>query len=131
MKWSIMPFPEILIVDDTPLNLDVLSSLLSSFHPRIAADGATALRMAQQRPPDLILLDVMMPGLDGFEVCRRIKAREETRGTTVIAITAHPSPKAEQRILECGAEVCLTKPLEAEVLLKHLATATPRLPGAW
>jgi putative two-component system response regulator len=64
--------PEILIVDDTPLNLDVLSSLLSAFRPRMAGDGLTALRMALEDPPDLILLDVMMPGLDGFEVCRHL-----------------------------------------------------------
>ena len=122
MKWSIMPFPEILIVDDTPLNLDVLSSLLSSFHPRIAADGATALRMAQQRPPDLILLDVMMPGLDGFEVCRRLQADPRTCEIPVIFITALGDHENETMGFQVGGVDYITKPFNPMVVRARVQT---------
>ena len=73
--------------------------------------------------PDVVILDLAMAGLDGFEVCRRIKSREATRSIAVIAMTAFHSPEAEQRILQCGARVCLSKPLHHDVVLKELGDA--------
>jgi two-component system, sensor histidine kinase and response regulator len=63
-----------------------------------------------------------MPGMDGYEVCRRIKSREDTRDIVVIAMTGQHSPKVEKRILECGARICLSKPLDHATLMKELAS---------
>src|SRR6185436_11171010 len=80
----------VLIVDDNPVNLDVLSSTLLSagLEVAIARDGEEAIDLASQGQPDLILLDALMPGLDGFEVCSRIKADPATRSIPVIFMTA-------------------------------------------
>jgi putative two-component system response regulator len=122
MKGLIMRPPEILIVDDTPLNLDVLSSLLAAFHPRVAGDGATALRMAQQQPPDLILLDVMMPDLDGFEVCRRLQANPRTCEIPVIFITALGDHENETVGFEVGGVDYITKPFNPMVVRARVQT---------
>ena len=111
-----MPAPEILIVDDTELNLDVLSSLLAAFRLRFASDGATALRLAQQEPPDLILLDVMMPDLDGFEVCRRLQADARTCEIPVIFITALGDQENETLGFEVGGVDYITKPFNPMVV---------------
>jgi CheY-like chemotaxis protein len=62
-----------------------------------------------------------MPGLDGYEVCRLIKSQPTAHHTEIVAITAYPSPESEKRILECGARVCLSKPLNMEELMKEIA----------
>jgi excisionase family DNA binding protein len=119
--------PKVLVVDDEEAVAIWVADEIRAQRPDIevlvAHDGFAAGEIVGAQKPDVVVLDLRMPGMDGFEVCRRIKSREDTRQTTVIAMTAHPSPKAQQRILECGAEVCLAKPLVAEVLLKHIATA--------
>ena len=119
--------PKVLIVDDEEAVVSWVAAEIRAERPDIevlvAHDGFSAGEMVSIERPDVVVLDLRMPGMDGFEVCRRIKARKDTRKTAVIAITAYPSRKVEQRILECGAEVCLTKPLEADVLLKHVTTA--------
>ena len=81
-----------------------------------ASDGFEAGRLVATSRPDVVVLDLRMPGLDGFHVCRTIKAAPETSGTTVIAITGFYSPEIEARILECGALRCFAKPVEPEVL---------------
>ena len=83
---------DILLVDDVPGNLDVLFELLQTHRHtvRTAINGALALRTIAAAPPDLILLDVMMPDMDGFEVCRRLKANLDTAGISIIFITARP-----------------------------------------
>lgn len=80
----------ILIVDDTPLNIDILRAALTNIDSQIivATDGERALKLAQKSPPDLILLDVMMPGLDGFEVCQRLKSNSKTEAIPVMFVTA-------------------------------------------
>src|ERR687885_1182399 len=80
----------ILIVDDTPTNLEVLLDFLedSGFKVWVAEDGESAIEGAEYAPPDLILLDVLMPGMDGFETCRRLKANEATQDIPVIFMTA-------------------------------------------
>jgi excisionase family DNA binding protein len=127
--------PKVLIVDDEEAVVSWVAAEIRAERPDIevlvARDGFSAGEIVGFERPDVVVLDLRMPGIDGFEVCRRIKDREETRKTTVIAMTAYPSPKSEQRILECGAEICLTKSLEANVLLKHVtaALAVPTGPG--
>ena len=119
--------PKVLIVDDEQAVASWVAGEIRAERPDIevlvAHDGFSAGEIVGFERPDVVVLDLRMPGMDGFEVCRRIKARQDTRKTVVIAMTAHPSPKAEQRIGECGAEVCLTKPMGIGVLLKHVTTA--------
>jgi putative two-component system response regulator len=115
-------YPEILIVDDTTLNLDVLSSLLAAYRPRVAGDGTTALRLAQEDPPDLILLDVMMPDLDGFEVCRRLQADPRTCEIPVIFITALGDRKKETVGFEVGGVDYITKPFNPMVVRARVQT---------
>jgi excisionase family DNA binding protein len=119
--------PKILIVDDEEAVASWVAAEIRAERPDIkvlvAYDGFSAGETIGFERPDVVVLDLRMRGMDGFEVCRRIKAREDTRKTLVIAMTAHPSPKVERQIIECGAEVCLTKPLAADVLLKHVIAA--------
>ena len=85
----------ILIVDDVPENLDVLSRSLeaNNYHVQVATNGETALQLAERTHPNLILLDIMMPDMDGFEACRRLKANPETQNIPVIFLTAWDDAK--------------------------------------
>jgi len=100
----------------------VLASLLSAYRLRVAADGATALRMAQQEPPDLILLDVLMPGLDGFEVCRRLQADPRTCEIPVIFITALGDHENETVGFQVGGVDYITKPFNPMVVRARVQT---------
>lgn len=104
--------PVILAVDDTPENLDVLTGLLQpAYRVRAAVNGERALRIAaSENPPDLVLLDVMMPEMDGFEVCRRLKADPKTKDIPVIFLTAMTEKENTVRGLELGAVDYVTKP---------------------
>jgi CheY-like chemotaxis protein len=105
--------PSILIVDDEPINIDLLvDSFECDYEVLAATDGKTALETAQRERPDLILLDVLMPGIDGYEVCRRLKGNRETQNIPVIFITALNSGADEIRGLELGARDYLTKPVD-------------------
>jgi putative two-component system response regulator len=113
----------LLIVDDTPSNLDVLGDLLSEYRRSFALDGEKALaRLATRALPDLILLDVMMPGLDGFEVCRRLKADPRLRDIPVIFITALGDERAETRGFDEGAVDYITKPFRPAVVKARVQT---------
>jgi len=68
----------------------------------------------------VVILDLRMPGMDGYEVCRLIKSQESSRHVEVIAMTAYPSPENEQRLLECGAKTCLPKPLDMDKLMQEI-----------
>lgn len=114
----------ILIVDDVPANLRILSEALESEGYRIqaATDGETALKLVASSAPDLILLDVMMPGIDGYETCRRLKQRPECQHTPIIFITARNETEDVLAGFEAGGVDYLTKPFsEAEV---HARVAT-------
>ena len=101
----------ILVVDDTEINIDVLvEALAGDYAVRVALDGESALRSVAKALPGLILLDVMMPGMDGFEVCRRLKEDKATRGIPVIFLTALSEEEDEARGLELGAADYITKP---------------------
>jgi len=114
--------PTILIVDDAPENLTLLSELLKLlYRVKAARSGEKALQIAHSdEPPDLILLDVMMPGMDGFEVCRRLRDDARTRHIPVIFITAQDTADEEIRGLELGAVDYLTKPINPPTVLMRV-----------
>jgi len=116
--------PIILVVDDTPENLALVNMLLKGrYETRLARNGELALRLAGREPlPDLILLDVMMPGMDGYEVCRRLKEDELTRDIPVIFLTAMSRMEDEKKGLELGAVDYITKPLSPAILLARIST---------
>ena len=118
-----MPPPLILIVDDNPENLSVVGELLLPRHAvRVANSGARALQLARLAPrPDLILLDVMMPGMDGFAVLRALRDNPETADIPVVLLTALDSAEDEERGLVLGAADYLTKPVRPAVLLARVA----------
>jgi len=130
-----MPVPEelgaprvrVLVVDDEPAVTQTISRAIRSAHVAYevieANDGFTAGTMVALLKPDVVLLDLRMPGIDGYEVCRLIKSNEATRQVEVLAMTAYPSAESEKRIIECGARVCLTKPLNMALLAKEIQAA--------
>ena len=116
--------PTILVVDDTPDNLALMSSLLKdSYRVKLANHGEKALRIAaSDSPPDLILLDIMMPDLDGYQVCERLKADPATRDIPVIFLTARTEVEDERHGLELGAVDYITKPISPPIVLARVAT---------
>ncbi len=112
----------ILIVDDVPANTRLLEAkLLAEYYQTATArDGFEALAAAADWHPDLILLDVMMPGMDGFECCRRLKADAATRHIPVVMVTALGQPSERLQGLEAGADDFLTKPVESETLMARV-----------
>lgn len=116
--------PHILIVDDLPRNLQVLALLLDKggYRVSMAMDGGQALDMVREEAPDLVLLDVMMPGLDGLEVCRRLKAEEASREIPVIFLTAKAELEDLQEGFRLGAVDYVTKPFRGGELLARVAT---------
>ncbi len=123
---------KVLIVDDTPENIDVLGEILRPYYKRsVALDGEKALKIAKsETPPDLVLLDVMMPGIDGYEVCRRLKDDKRTSDIPVIFVTAKGEVNDETRGFELGAVDYITKPVSPPLVLArvkaHLELATAR-----
>lgn len=114
----------ILIVDDTPTNLEVLLVLLETagFKVVVAEDGESAIALAEYAPPDLILLDVLMPGIDGFETCRRLKANSVTQEIPIIFLTAVSDNVDKVKGLHLGAVDYITKPLNHEEVLARVST---------
>ncbi|MEB3343599.1 hybrid sensor histidine kinase/response regulator [Okeania sp.] len=113
--------PLILIVDDNPTNLSVLSETLggAGFRFRVAMDGETALALVERNQPELILLDVQMPGIDGFETCRQLKTNPATQGIPIIFITAFADTESKAKAFALGAVDYIPKPFEsAEVLAR-------------
>jgi putative two-component system response regulator len=116
--------PTILIVDDAPGNIAVLSELLSSDYRTLAATtGEAALRISSgDKPPDLILLDIMMPGMDGYDVIRRLKQEPRTADIPVIFLTAKSNVQDEQKGLDLGAVDYITKPLSPPIVMARIRT---------
>src|SRR5262245_17126006 len=103
---------KILIVEDAELNLDLLTQLLEDEYELVAAeDGARGVALAEQEQPDLILMDISLPVLDGYEATRRIKANPSLSHIPVIALTAHVMSGDQERALAAGCDDYLTKPL--------------------
>ncbi|SEA38375.1 putative two-component system response regulator [Desulfuromusa kysingii] len=109
---------QILIVDDTCSNIDTLIAVLGEeYDLRVAVDGETALQSLQQNPlPDLVLLDIMMPGMDGYEVCTRLKSSSRTRGIGIIFLTALAENSEQAKGLSLGAEDYITKPFDPAIV---------------
>ena len=114
----------ILVVDDTPDNLTLMSGLLKDrYRVKVAKGGERALKIAQSdSPPDLILLDIMMPDMDGYEVLEHLKAGEQTREIPVIFLTAKSEVADETRGLELGAVDYITKPISPPIVMARVQT---------
>lgn len=114
--------PKILIVEDNPENRDALSRRLErrGFEVVLAVDGKIGVAMARTEKPDLILMDMNMPELDGWEATRQVKAAEETRAIPVIALTAHAMAGDRERALQAGCVDYHTKPVELPKLLAQI-----------
>ncbi len=112
----------ILIVDDTSENIDVLRSILGDeYKLKVALNGKKALDLANRDPmPDLILLDIMMPEMDGYEVCKILKNTQKTKDISIIFQTSKNAPIDEQKAFELGASDYITKPFEPEVIKSRI-----------
>ena len=112
----------ILIVDDNPNNLQVLAQQIrdAGWQVAIAKDGQTAIEQAQYNPPVLILLDVLMPGLDGFETCQKLKALPETKDIPIIFMTALNDTENKVKGLSSGGVDYITKPFQWEEVLARI-----------
>jgi len=113
----------ILVVDDTPQNIDVIKGILSPEYSILAAtSGELALKIIANKHPDLILLDIMMPGMDGYEVCRQLKSDRKTANIPVIFVTAMTDQQDERFGFSVGAVDFLTKPVQAVILEARIKT---------
>ena len=144
MRDNGMPLPDelkagsgrrrVLIVDDERSICEVLAEHLATrpgepCEVATASYGFEAGRLVATFRPDVVILDLRMPGVDGFQVCKTIKADPETAGTTVIAMTGYHTPETEARILECGAIRCFAKPIDAGTLSSFIETELGRRGG--
>ena len=115
--------PTILIVDDTKTNIDILLELLSDQYDLIVAlDGKSAIQTLKEDSVDLILLDIMMPEMDGYEVCKVLKSDENTKDIPVIFITAKTDENSIERAYEVGGIDFVTKPFKARELAVRIKT---------
>ncbi len=114
----------ILVVDDTPANIDLLTDILKDdYRVKAAINGEKALKIVRgEQKPDMILLDIMMPGMDGYEVCRIIKSDPMTRGIPIIFITAMSEEADEEKGLELGAVDFITKPISPAITKARIRT---------
>ena len=115
--------PTVLVVDDAADNLTVISGLLKHLYKiKVASNGEKALEIVRSSPPDLILLDVMMPELSGYEVCKQLKSDPATRDIPILFLTALASAEDEGAGLELGAEDYITKPVNPVILRARVKT---------
>jgi two-component system alkaline phosphatase synthesis response regulator PhoP len=126
--------PRVLIADDNPQNAELLDAHLdgTGYETKVAANGEETLALAREWKPDVILLDIMMPKLSGFEVCKRLRAEPATRGAGVLMVTALDQPTDVERAVEVGTDDFVTRPvnktelvLRVKALLAALAEKTP------
>jgi CheY-like chemotaxis protein len=114
----------VLIVDDEPSVTQLVARAIRQAYPNYevveAHDGFRAGTLVATLKPDLVILDLRMPGMDGYDVCQLIKNQPETRHASVVAMTAYASPENQAKIMECGARVCLPKPLDMDRLLQEV-----------
>ncbi len=124
--------PRILITDDSQLNAELLEAHLegTGFDTKIVSNGDDALKAAKEWKPDVILLDVMMPKLSGFEVCRRLRADANTQDVGVLMITALDQPTDVEQAVSSGTDDFITKPInKTELLLRVRAMLDSRSQG--
>lgn len=121
--------PRVLIADDDPQGVELLEAYLSDsgYELQTAIDGEETLRKVREWQPDLVLLDIMMPRISGFQVCKALRANPQTRGIAVLMITALDQPSDVERAVEAGTEEFLTKPInKTELLLRIRALLKSR-----
>jgi CheY-like chemotaxis protein len=112
---------KILIVEDVAMNTDLLVQLLEDKHDLvIAEDGASGIEKAIKEKPDLILMDMSLPILDGWEAVRRLKTNNDLRDIPIIALTAHAMQGDKERALKCGCEDYLSKPIDDDLLFDKI-----------
>lgn len=122
-----MPKKTILVVDDAPENLDVVRAIITpEFAMKAAISGTVALEIASRQPPDLILLDVTMPGMDGFEVCRRLKADPQSRHIPVLFLTGWGEPEHRVMAEGVGAAGLVEKPIDPLQLRERIRSELER-----
>ena len=115
--------PKLLVVDDQPINIQVMHQVFGAdYQVFMATKGEQALAICQSNPPDLVLLDVVMPGMDGFEVCTRLKANPLTNNIPVIFVTAHSDAAQETHGLSVGAVDFISKPVNPAVVRARIKT---------
>jgi CheY-like chemotaxis protein len=133
-----MPTPKrVLIVEDNTDNRFIYSAMLryAGYEVILAVDGPQGLELGRTQEPDIVLMDISLPGMDGLEVTRRLKADPATRSTPIVALTAHALPADRVRALEAGCDAYLAKPLAPPRLLDEVrrligpATAEPATAG--
>jgi two-component system cell cycle response regulator DivK len=114
----------ILLVEDNEMNRDMLSRRLTrrGFEVVIAVNGQEGVEMTQQQSPDIVLMDMSLPVLDGWEATRRLKAAEETKHIPIIALTAHAMAGDREKTLDAGCDDYDTKPIEFQRLLEKINT---------
>jgi two-component system, cell cycle response regulator DivK len=122
----------ILVVDENALNREVLSRRLvrRGFEVEFAEDGAVAIERARANPPALILMDLSMPVMDGWEATRQLKADARTRTIPIIALTAHAMEGDRRKALDAGCDEFETKPVQLDRLLKKMAAFLGEIPAA-
>ena len=115
--------PRLLVVDDQRVNIQALFQAFQADHKvQMATSGEQALAMCRSQPPDLVLLDVVMPGMDGFEVCRQLKADDATKDIPVIFVTGHHDEEAETHGLDVGAADFISKPINPRIVRARVKT---------
>ena len=112
----------ILLVDDTESNIDILVELLSAYDLLVATDGQSAIEIAHEEKIDLILLDIVMPEMDGFDVCRKLKSSDQTNTIPIIFITARTDEESIEKAYEVGGLDYVTKPFKQKELLARVST---------
>jgi CheY-like chemotaxis protein len=121
------PKKKVLIIDDEEDLIVLAGHALTLVRTDVeiisARDGFSGIRRARQEQPAVIILDVMMPGMDGYEVCRRLKADPKTRDIPLVMLTASSDPKLNQKAFEAGAMACLTKPYNRGTLVNCVDVA--------
>jgi two-component system cell cycle response regulator DivK len=125
-----MTHTRILLVEDHPLNRELAEAILmrAGYEVLVATDGETGLATAHSEHPDLILMDIELPGLDGLEATRRLKADATTRTIPVLALTAYAMRGDEERARAAGCDGYLTKPIDRQTLLDAVACCIPPCP---
>jgi putative two-component system response regulator len=122
----------ILAVDDNPINLGILEEILAGdYRLKFAHSGQEALRLAAQAPPAVVLLDVMMPGMDGLEICRRLREMSGLSHTAIIMVSAKAMPSEREAGFQAGADDYISKPFDEvellEALRRYLKPASQRV----
>jgi PleD family two-component response regulator len=122
--------PRVLIADDNPQGVELLEAYLgeTDYEIRTASDGEQTLKAVEQWKPDLVLLDIMMPKISGFEVCKRLRSNPATHDTAVLMVTALDQPSDVERAVDAGTDDFLTKPInKTELLLRVRSVLKSRL----